>query len=377
MIRRLLPLVGVLLALTTTAQRADAATGNLTYTAYTWNETPDQGETCSTGTTETLILEWDTAPIDGCPGDYFGVTINGSLYNPNPTTSYAILSDDGIRITIDGQLVVNEWWPRGCSGWVHDLQLSEGWHDIRIDYFEAGGSTCLWIYQVTENGWQPIPSVYLDATSGPAPGTTTTDNATTTTTTEPETSTSSPPTTDATGTTTSGPQTTYQPTESSAIPTSTATIESTIQMSTSTPPLDPPNEIENTSDATTTTQASSTTTISTSSIPPTLSQDISSDAAIALATDPDTVEQLTPEQAAQVFAAIDEGELTPEQAAAIVVAVQNAPDEIRREFEAQVNVFSGAFDNYIPTGSLVPVSTRRIIIVTTGLLVAMPPSRRK
>lgn len=361
MIRRLLPSVGVLFALLTPAQRVSAASEALTYTAYTWNQAPGPETQCGDGQLSSLTLEWDSAPVPGCPSDLFYLDITGQLYNPSPATRYAIYSDDGIRVTIDGQVLVDEWWPRGCSGWVHDLQLSEGWHDIRIEYFEAGGSTCLWIIQETDGIWQNIPAAYL-STSPPA--TTTTQPASTTTSTIA-----------ATTTTIEATTTTYQPTVSSASPTSTATIESTIQTSTSGPP--PSNPTENTSDVTTTIETTSTTTIPSSSIPETITPGISSDRAIALATSPEAVAALTVEDAAEVFAAIDEGELTPEEAAAIVAAVQNAPDEIRREFEAAVNVFSGSFDNYIPTGSRVPVSTRRIIIVTTGLLVAMPPSRRK
>ena len=77
-----------------------------------------------------------------------------------------------------------------------------------------------------------------------------------------------------------------------------------------------------------------------------------------------------------MFAAIDEATLTPEIGALLVAAVQDAPLEVREAFEAKINVYGGATDNYIPVGSTVPVSTRRVIIITTGLLVAMPTPRR-
>jgi hypothetical protein len=85
-----------------------------------------------------------------------------------------------------------------------------------------------------------------------------------------------------------------------------------------------------------------------------------------------TVNELTEDTASDLFAALDEDTLTPEEGAALAAAVQNAPVSIRALFEENVNIFAGATDSYIPLGSTVPVGTRRVIIITSGLLVAMP-----
>jgi hypothetical protein len=81
--------------------------------------------------------------------------------------------------------------------------------------------------------------------------------------------------------------------------------------------------------------------------------------------------------AGDLFAAIDENDLTTAQGAALVAAVQNAPTAVRAAFEKNLNIFAGATDSYIPLGSRVPVSTRRVVIITTGLLVAMPTTARR
>lgn len=96
-----------------------------------------------------------------------------------------------------------------------------------------------------------------------------------------------------------------------------------------------------------------------------------------LAAAPAVLEAATTEQAAAIFEAIDEDNLTIEQATAIAQAVQNAPDNVRKEFESAINIFSGKTDNYTAVGSRVPVRTRRIIIITTALLVAVPAPQRK
>jgi len=89
------------------------------------------------------------------------------------------------------------------------------------------------------------------------------------------------------------------------------------------------------------------------------------------------LEAATPEQAAAIFEAINEDNLTIEQATAIAEAVQKAPDNVREQFEEAINIFSGKVDNYTPVGSRVPVRTRRIIIITTALLITAPAPQRK
>ena len=131
---RLLPLAGVIIALLAPAQHASATDGNLQYTAYTWESEPGRGQQCAAGIFQDLDLSFDENPVHGCPADGFYLEITGSIYSPGPATTYTILSDDGIRVTIDGLVVVNEWWDRGCSGFTHALQLAEGWHQLSVEF---------------------------------------------------------------------------------------------------------------------------------------------------------------------------------------------------------------------------------------------------
>ena len=381
MIRRLLPLVGVLYAILATAQPATASSGALTYRAYSWTNTPTAETQCSEGTLTSLVLEWDSQPLAGCPADNFLVEITGSIYSPGPATQYALYSDDGARVFIDGQLVTSNWWDRGCSGYVHDWQLSEGWHEIRLEYYEAGGGTCLWLYQVTSAGWSEIPGAYLSPESKPPTKTTLPEPATTTTeAVEPSTTTTSEPIPETTTTTTEATttsSTTYQPTESTTAQTTTSTADTISQSSPSTSSTIPERPANNANTSEPITAPLTTSTTTTSSIPEKIAEGISNDEAIDAATNPEALAQLTTQEAALVFAAIDEDEITAEEAAAIVEAVQNAPPSIREQFEDKVNIFAGKYDGYIPLGSLVSVGTRRTIIITTGLLVAAPTLRKR
>lgn len=362
--RRLLPLVGVLFAISSTAARAE--TPGLTVTGV------HAGQTCWTGTVDNLVLSWGGGPIGDCPADQVELTLEGLIWSPGETFDWYAASDDGIRIWLDGQLVVDAWRDRPCQGAYFQPALPEGWHLIRIEWYENGGGTCLYLGRNTPDGFAWYRSEHL-ATS--APTTTTTTEPSTTTSSTTTTSTTLPPSTTSTSTTTtstSTTSTTYQPATSSSAPSVTAPTPTSIQ-NPSTTSIAPSTTALETLAIPSTIPTTTSTTSTTTTVPaaPTTSGEALAEILTAL----DTV---TEDQAEELFAALDEDTLTEAEGAALVAAVQDAPVSIRALFEDQVNIFAGATDSYIPLGSTVPVGTRRVIIITTGLLVAMPaPTTRR
>lgn len=102
--------------------------------------------------------------------------------------------------------------------------------------------------------------------------------------------------------------------------------------------------------------------------------------ATELATSSKVLESIDAEQASEIFAVIDISTISAEEASQIVNAVQDAPAEVRESFEEEINLFQGAIDTYVPLGSSVPISTRRVIIGASALAIfsaPVPVSRRK
>jgi hypothetical protein len=64
--------------------------------------------------------------------------------------------------------------------------------------------------------------------------------------------------------------------------------------------------------------------------------------------------------------------LSDDQALALSEALTNAPDNVKQEFEQQVDVFGGKFDTYVPTGSVVSVQARRVLVAAAAASFAMP-----
>jgi hypothetical protein len=96
-----------------------------------------------------------------------------------------------------------------------------------------------------------------------------------------------------------------------------------------------------------------------------LDGEVSGDQATELATSDKVLQSIDTEQAAEIFSEIPVGDLTSEQEAALVAAVSDAPTEIKNTFEAEIDVYGGGLDEYVPVGSNLDVGGRRTLIATT------------
>ena len=103
-----------------------------------------------------------------------------------------------------------------------------------------------------------------------------------------------------------------------------------------------------------------------------LAADITSDQATEIASSPEVLAAITETQAEELFEQIVVDELSEEQLEAFTEAIQEAPTEIKQAFEKTIDIFSSKFDDYVPTGSNVPVRTRRTLVVIGSLLTMLP-----
>ena len=86
----------------------------------------------------------------------------------------------------------------------------------------------------------------------------------------------------------------------------------------------------------------------------------------------DDLQNLTEEQTQQLIDNIADADLTDEQAQQIAEALSEAPDEVKQEFEQTINVFSGQFDSYVPSGSTISVGARRAVVAVTAVAFMLP-----
>lgn len=89
----------------------------------------------------TINFSWSNSPISGINNDNFQVRWTGYIYIPQSDTwTFYTQSDDGVKLTINNQLVVNNWTDHGSTEDSGNLVLSEGYYPIAFEFYEKGGS---------------------------------------------------------------------------------------------------------------------------------------------------------------------------------------------------------------------------------------------
>ncbi len=79
------------------------------------------------------------APAAGLPADNFSARWTRTLYFSGGTYRFFARSDDGVRVWLNGQIIMDQWHPAPGTTYATDRTLSAGNYLIRVEYFEEGG----------------------------------------------------------------------------------------------------------------------------------------------------------------------------------------------------------------------------------------------
>ncbi|MBX7236514.1 MAG: glycosyltransferase family 39 protein [Caldilineales bacterium] len=107
-----------------------------------------------------LVASWpDPEPIFGP----FSTSWTGELLVPaDGYYPFHLDADDGVRLTVDGQMVGESLNPDTVNAIDAGLNLAAGLHPIRIDYFQRGGGKALeFFWQPPGQPFQPVAPQYL------------------------------------------------------------------------------------------------------------------------------------------------------------------------------------------------------------------------
>jgi DNA-binding beta-propeller fold protein YncE/4-amino-4-deoxy-L-arabinose transferase-like glycosyltransferase len=105
---------------------------------------------------EPAVIQLDPfiAPNDVLSASSYSIEWLGKIYAP-ATGSYAFgtVSDDGSYLYLDGQLVVDNGGHHGDAYREGHIQLEEGFHDLRLLYFQDGGGRKIELYWTPPNNF--------------------------------------------------------------------------------------------------------------------------------------------------------------------------------------------------------------------------------
>ena len=89
--------------------------------------------------------------------DGFQVRWTGTIYAEESGTYYfRAYTDDGLRLFIDEQSVIDEWWDFPATNHYGQIELDPGLHDLEMEYYENGGDAVALLYWIPPNGVETL-----------------------------------------------------------------------------------------------------------------------------------------------------------------------------------------------------------------------------
>lgn len=85
-------------------------------------------------------------PGSGVGNDQFSVAWTRSAYFKAGTYRFYATVDDGIRVYVDGHLIIDQWREQPTNNYFGDIYLGEGQHSLRVEYYEEGGAALVRVW---------------------------------------------------------------------------------------------------------------------------------------------------------------------------------------------------------------------------------------
>lgn len=123
-----------------------------------------------TGVEATIDHAWaDGEPAPGVGADRFSARYTGVLQVPEDGTyQFATLGDDGVRLWIGEQLVIDDWRPHHPERHEGSIALPAGPTPIRLEYFEVDLTAELRLYWTPPGGQETlVDGSHVHASAGP------------------------------------------------------------------------------------------------------------------------------------------------------------------------------------------------------------------
>jgi hypothetical protein len=126
-----------------------------------------------TRTDATVNFTWaNGSPDPAIGGDTFSARWIGQVQAlTSETHTFSVVGDDGVRLWVNNQLIINKWIDQAPTEWSGSIALTAGQkYDVRLDYYEnAGGAACQLLWSTPTRAKAVIPQSQLYPPSATAP----------------------------------------------------------------------------------------------------------------------------------------------------------------------------------------------------------------
>ena len=110
------------------------------WTGKYFNNTSLSGDPVKVRNDNAINFDWGSkAPATGVHADSFSVVWNGDFNFTAGTYRFTATADDGIRVYLDGNLIIDEWHVSSVRTYWAELHVPAGTHHVKVQYFENNG----------------------------------------------------------------------------------------------------------------------------------------------------------------------------------------------------------------------------------------------
>ena len=108
-----------------------------------------------------INFQWGSgSPGAGVNVDGFSAVWTGAFDFQAGTTTFSAGADDGIRLYVDGTLVIDQWKDQAFTTYTAARSLIAGSHQIRVEYYEnTGSATAVVSWQTAATNHPPTPTI--------------------------------------------------------------------------------------------------------------------------------------------------------------------------------------------------------------------------
>ncbi len=96
------------------------------------------------------------SPAPGLPAANFSARWTRTVWFDPGHYRFLARVDDGVRVWLNGSLIIDEWRDGSVRSVTADRTLAGGWHSLRVEYYERSGEAAI------DFGWEPQPQVFTE-----------------------------------------------------------------------------------------------------------------------------------------------------------------------------------------------------------------------
>lgn len=121
---------------------------------------------------ENLLFDWGlSAPAPQVPVDQFSVRWTRIIVFDEGPYRFSVTVDDGVRLWVDGVLLIDEWHDTTQTAYTGYTYLLSGAHNLKVEYFDHTGAALIklgWDRQETFKNWKGEYFANVDLAGKPA-----------------------------------------------------------------------------------------------------------------------------------------------------------------------------------------------------------------